>query len=70
VSTALSAAERAALIRRRKVEYAAANPGCPDFSYNTGECRQCGADLVAYYGDKYPTVMITGCPRCHSSYCD
>lgn len=41
-----------------------------DFSPCSGICWSCGTDLVEYFGDKYETVWISGCPKCHRSYCD
>jgi hypothetical protein len=41
-----------------------------DFCPIRASCPRCGCDLVAYYGDKFPTETITGCPKCHRSYCD
>lgn len=68
---------RNALIERRGVEYP---KGDRDFAPRNGYCHHrnihlprepiCGHDLVAEYGEQYPTVFISGCSHCGSSYCD
>lgn len=69
-------AERQQLIERRKTEFPAAcereRPGVEfiDFAPPNGRCFHCRRDLVAEYGEKYPTAYITGCPLCHYSYCE
>lgn len=42
------------------------------FTPYNGYCSTCKADLVEFYGvDTYSSgINITGCPRCHRSYCD
>ena len=59
---------REQLIERRRAEYAAANPGWPDFAFD--RCPSCGNDTVAEYGERYPVAQITGCNKCHRSWCD
>lgn len=62
--------KRKELVARRKVEFAAKYPGDPDFAPHTGYCWSCGADLVELEGDNWPTAFVTGCWKCHRSYCD
>jgi hypothetical protein len=37
-----------------------------------GRCWSCQTDLVEHYGvDRFAAgINITGCPKCHKSYCD
>ena len=62
--------ERRALIERRKVEFRLEYPGEPDYAPWWGYCWRCGTDLVALYRDLWPRAWVTGCTRCHRSYCD
>lgn len=72
------AARRATLLAKRHKQFS--KGGFPDFAPREGFCvdrnihlpgePRCNYDLVAHYGDEYPTAMITGCPHCGSSYCD
>jgi hypothetical protein len=63
-------ATRKTLIERRKTEYKEKHPGAPDFSFDSGYCCHCRADLVEQHGENYPTAFVTGCRKCHRSYCD
>jgi hypothetical protein len=60
--------ERFALIERRRTEYPAKHgKNTPDFAPADGRCYVCDADLV---GPDYPTRFISGCEKCHRSFCD
>lgn len=73
------AARRAVLVEARQKHFES-NFRFPDFAPEKGFCNlwnihlpgepRCGFDLVAHFGDAYPTAFITGCPHCGSSYCD
>ena len=41
-----------------------------DFAPYSGICYSCRADLIEYFGDRWSTAIVTGCPKCHRSYCD
>lgn len=56
---------RAELMEARNREY---NDPTPDFAF--AMCPSCGNDTVAEYGERYPTAVITGCNKCHRSWCD
>lgn len=73
------AARRATLVEARQKHFEA-NPAEPDFAPYKGFCNhwnihkpgepRCNYDLVAHFGDAYPTAFITCCPKCSSSYID
>lgn len=64
--------KREELIKKRKEVYGpnGAKKDVIDFAPSDGKCWSCGIDLVEFYGDDYPTVYISGCRKCHRSYCD
>jgi hypothetical protein len=75
------AAKRQELLLARRTQFGLAHGMSePDFAPWKGFCThrnihkpgepRCLFDLVAHYGDQYPTAFITGCPECGSSYCD
>jgi len=73
----LIAKKRAELLARRRTEFprdqmdfAPGNGFCVHWNIHKNGAPRCGFDLVAHYGESYPTEMITGCPKCGSSYCD
>lgn len=39
----------------------------PFFAPPGGRCCNCGEDIVDENWEKY---LITGCPKCHRSFCD
>lgn len=39
----------------------------PMFAPSDGICNSCNADIV---NEKWASELITGCPKCHRSYCD
>lgn len=41
-----------------------------DFMPHDGYCTRCRADIVAVYGERWPTVDPSGCPKCGKSYCE
>lgn len=45
--------------------------GAVHFTPRDGYCPYCDADLVLYYGTSRWAggLSITGCPKCHRSYC-
>lgn len=55
--------ERQALIDRRAKEYRG-------FDFAMPSCPGCQHDTVAEYGERYVTARITGCNKCHRSWCD
>ncbi len=73
------AARRAVLIAARHKHFQTSF-SFPDFAPYNGFCNlwnihlpgepRCNYDLVAHYGDSYPTADITRCPKCSSSYTD
>lgn len=73
------AARRAELVAARR-EHFHGNNQERDFAPSNGFCMhwnihlpgepRCGFDLVAHFGEEYPTAFITGCPECGSSFCD
>lgn len=65
IKPTLSGKERRSLIRRRLwngPEY--------DFMPHNGRCGNCGTDLVKHYHEDYPTVYVSGCPKCNRTWCD
>lgn len=44
--------------------------GLPMVMPPSGVCYRCGTDLLADAHVGRPQQPITGCPRCHVSYCD
>ncbi len=73
----LLAKKRAELLARRRTEFprdrmdfAPWNGFCIHWNIHKDGAPRCGFDLVAHYGEDYPTADITGCPECNSSYCD
>jgi len=72
------AARRAELLALRRTEYPKIDS--MDFAPSKGFCihrnihkpsePRCNFDLVAHFGDSYPTAFITGCPSCGSSFCE
>jgi len=73
------AARRAELLAARH-EHFEKHPSEPDFAPFKGFCKRhnihkpgeprCNFDLVAHFGESYPTEFITGCPSCGSSFTD
>ena len=69
---------RTSLCEARREHFKAINE--PDFAPYNGICRRhnihvspekpCNFDLLTHYGSEYVTALITGCPKCGSSYCD
>ena len=41
----------------------------PYFMPRNGICWNCRGDVVAKYGDRLKTEVITGCPICCRTYC-
>lgn len=62
----------AALTRDDLITQRRANkPGIwDDFMPKDGYCTRCRADLVSLFGDRWATANISGCPKCHKSYCE
>ncbi len=46
--------------------------GEPNFNPHDGYCHYCDTDLVLYFGTQKWAggLSLTGCPKCHRSYCD
>lgn len=51
---------------KAQIEYAK-KTNAPMFAPKNGRCFSCGQDIV---NDRWATELITGCPKCHRSYCD
>lgn len=66
----MTATEHSTLMKRRKTEFPEKWPKAPDFCPSNGRCYVCGHDFVDECGERFPTAFITGCPKCHRSYCD
>jgi hypothetical protein len=43
--------------------------GAPHFAPYDGVCNYCKKDIVVGYEGRWSS-LITGCPRCHHSFCD
>jgi hypothetical protein len=54
--------------RDRLIDLRAKEKGRGDIAWPT--CFSCHYDVVAHYGEDYPTAHISGCPNCHRSFCD
>ena len=61
---AMQPLDRAGLLRAQK--RLCERGGLPHFAPYTGICR-CGADIV---DEGWATGHVTGCPKCHRSFCD
>jgi hypothetical protein len=46
-----------------------ARTGAPHFAPHDGVCNYCKQDIVTRYEDRW-SALITGCPKCHHSFCD
>jgi hypothetical protein len=55
--------QRQQLIDRRRADY-------QGYDFAQALCCACGNDTVAEYGERYVTANITGCNKCHRSWCD
>lgn len=66
----LSPEERAELLRRREIEFGERHPNAPDFCPADGRCWNCKYDFVENDGEHFPTVFISGCRKCHQSFCE
>ena len=42
----------------------------PMFMPSSGRCNRCGCDIRDWYQNTLREYYITGCPRCHSTFCD
>lgn len=62
------AAIRRRLISRQRAECDAI--AVPTFMPADGYCYRCGADLLADARIGRPQAIITGCRKCHVSFCD
>ena len=58
------------LARHAQDEYCERN-GLPHFAPYDGHCYRCHGDIYSVISvENAGSVLITGCPCCHVSYCD